>query len=83
MYVLFVGKHSVYSKFTYYFRRTVLNIYFLFLIYINYIIYNMGFNMKYKRRKRAMGTVIMDSIKVLLAISPVFMVYSINEFILN
>lgn len=65
----------MYNKLKYHFKRAILNLYFLFLMYINFIIYNIGFNMEYKRRNRNLKTFFQETIKVMLSLLPIVMVY--------
>ena len=71
----FVGEPLMYNKINYYLKRTILSIYFLFLMYLNFIIFHAGLNMWYRRRHRSKKTVFKESLKLILAISPFFMLY--------
>lgn len=65
----------MYNRLKYHTKRAILNLYFLFLMYINFIIYNIGFNMQYKRRHRNLKTFFQETIKVTLSLLPIVMVY--------
>lgn len=75
MYAQSVVKRLVYNKFSYHIKRTILNLYFLFLMYLNFIIYNSGINMQYKRRHRDKKALAKETLNVTIAISPFIMVY--------
>lgn len=65
----------MYNRLKYHTKRTILNLYFLFLMYLNFIIYNSGINMQYRRRHRDKKTLIKETLNVIIAISPFIMVY--------
>jgi hypothetical protein len=58
-------------------RALSINIYLSTFAYINFIIKNLGINMNNKIRKRKPSVIVQESFIVLLAISPLIMLYFI------
>jgi hypothetical protein len=58
-------------------RALSINIYLSTFAYINFIIKNLGINMNNKIRKRKPSVIVQESLIVLLAISPLIMLYFI------
>jgi hypothetical protein len=58
-------------------RALLINIYLSAFSYINFIIKNLGINMNNKIRKRKPLIIVQESFIVLLAISPLIMLYFI------